>query len=234
MLEDFNFSGQTDVVSCPQSAVHLQMVMVLASLIPGLMNTGWWATWLVHKQLKKTNLRHPSESWMHPHEINKEIFPCMFYNPTPCRTPKYLEQSIGGLNPPEMNLNSFPSELNSPGTLCESPFISPDHDIMVMMSWASAITFKWETSAACAVDSCWPACTDAGIPNLPFMSLHGQIDSISQFSQLWHIYTGHRCTHVKFQVCIINISEVMDINEPKTEETILSFRGIASIISVHM
>ena len=158
----------------------------------------------------------------------------MFYNPTPCRTPKYQELSIGGLNPPELNLNSFPSELNSPGTLCESPFISPDHDIMVMMSWSSAITFKSETSTACAVDSCWPACTGTGIPNLPFMSLHGQIDSISQSSQLWHIYTAHRCTHVTFQVCIINISEVMDINKPKIEETMLSFRGIASIISDHM
>ena len=62
-LEDF--SGCTEVASCPQSAVLLQMAVVLASLIQGLMNVGWRATQLMHKQLKKTNLRHPSKPWMY-------------------------------------------------------------------------------------------------------------------------------------------------------------------------
>ena len=39
MLEDFG--GWAEVASCPQSAVHLQTVAVLSSLIQGLMNTGW-------------------------------------------------------------------------------------------------------------------------------------------------------------------------------------------------
>ena len=81
-FKDFNFGGQTKVASCPQSVVHLWTVMVLASLIPGLMNTGWWATWLVHKQLKKTNFRYPSEPWMHTYEINKKRhFPVCFIIP---------------------------------------------------------------------------------------------------------------------------------------------------------
>ena len=42
------------------------------SPIPGLMNTGWWATQLTHKQVKDTNLKHPSEPWAHMYEINKE------------------------------------------------------------------------------------------------------------------------------------------------------------------
>ena len=41
--------GQTEVMSCPQSAALLQRAVVFASPIPGLMNTGWWATKLTHK-----------------------------------------------------------------------------------------------------------------------------------------------------------------------------------------
>ena len=38
MLKDFG--GCTKVMSCPQSTVLLQMAVVLASLIPGVMNAG--------------------------------------------------------------------------------------------------------------------------------------------------------------------------------------------------
>ena len=81
MLEDFG--GLTEVMFYPQSAILLQMVVVLASPILGLMNAGWQATWLTHKQLKNTNLRHPSEPWAHMYKVNKEeTLPCMFNSPT--------------------------------------------------------------------------------------------------------------------------------------------------------
>ena len=87
MLE--NFTGHTEVVSYCQSAILLQMAVVLTPLIPGLMNAGWQATWLTHKQLKDTNLRHPSKPWAHTYEISKEeTLPCMFNSPTPCGTPR--------------------------------------------------------------------------------------------------------------------------------------------------
>ena len=39
MLEDVG--GHTDVTFCPQSTIHLQSAVVLASLIHSLMNAGW-------------------------------------------------------------------------------------------------------------------------------------------------------------------------------------------------
>ena len=66
------------------STIPLQMAVVFASPIPGLMNRGWWATWLTHKQLKNTNVVCPSKPWAHTYEINKEMtLPCMFNSPTP-------------------------------------------------------------------------------------------------------------------------------------------------------
>ena len=69
MLGDL--SGLTKVVIYPQSAILFWMAVVLASLIPGLINAGWWTIWLAHKQLKITNWRHPSKPWAHMSEINK-------------------------------------------------------------------------------------------------------------------------------------------------------------------
>ena len=172
MLEDYG--GWTEVASCPQRAVHLQTIVVLASAIPGLMNTGWWATWLVHKQLKKTNVRHPSEPLMHIYEINKEeALSCMFYNPPPHRAPRYLEQSISGL-PCQHPYQSW-TELN-PRPKVRPLLYSPDHDMIPWCHDHLPFLFKQETPDVCAVESGWLACT--GIPDLPFMFLHGQINKI--------------------------------------------------------
>ena len=163
-----------------QSTVCLWIAAVLASLIQGFMNAGWWATQLMHKQLKKIDIRHPSEPWMHMYEINKEeTLSCMFYIPTSCRTPSYLEQSVSDL--PHQNLLTR-TEYRDP---CESPFIQSWYYIirMVMMSWqwchnCLPFLFGGKCPDACTVESCWLSCTTTGIPNLPHASLPGLLNKI--------------------------------------------------------
>ena len=164
MLEDF--SGHTEVASCPQSAVCLQTAVVPASLIQGLMNAEYWPTQLVHKQLKKTNSRHPSTPWMHTYEINKEeTLPCMFYSPTPCGTPRYLEQSISGLPFQKPYQNWMQGPVWEPFyTLllwCHS------NDITII-----CLFLLVGNPDACAVESCWLTCASAGIPDLPHAFPH--------------------------------------------------------------
>ena len=113
MLEDFG--GHTEVMSDPQSAVLLQTVVVLVSLIQCLMNAGWWATQQMHKLLKQTNLRCPSEPQMCTGEINKEeILPCMFHSPALCRTLGYLEQSVDDLPCQRPNQNWMQAPVQDP------------------------------------------------------------------------------------------------------------------------
>ena len=91
------------------------MAAVLASLIQGLMNAGGWAPWLMHKQLKETKVRPPSEPWMHTGEINKEeMLSCILYSPASCRKLRYLEQSIGDLPCQRPNQNWMQGPVGDP------------------------------------------------------------------------------------------------------------------------
>ena len=137
-LEDCG--GQTEVASCPQSAVLLWTAMVLASLIPGLMNAGWQATKLTHEQLKSTNLRCPSKSWACMHEINKEetlpvCLIVLLHVGAQTESVAFLAKTLTG------------TELWG---LCGNLFIQLsklhnqyDSDIIVMI-WSSVFPFRWE------------------------------------------------------------------------------------------
>ena len=143
MLEDFSWC--TEVASCPQSAIHLWMSVVLASPMQDLMNEGWWATQLMHKQLKKANLRCPSEPWMCTYKINKEeTLPCMFYSPTLHRTLRYLEQSVGDLPHQKPNQNWMWGLMWEPFYTIVILHNQNSHDIIVMVSQLSAFPFWWE------------------------------------------------------------------------------------------
>ena len=143
MLEDFG--GFTKVMSHPQSAVLLWMVGVLVSLIPGLMNAGCWATQLTHKQLKNTNLRHPSEPWTCMYEISKEeTLPCMFYSLTQCGTPRYLEQSVSNLPHQKPNQNWTQGLVQEPFYTIVILHNQYSCDIIVMTSQSSVFPFRQE------------------------------------------------------------------------------------------
>ena len=191
MLE--NFSRHAQVLSCPQSAVCLQTAAVLASLIQGLMNAGWWATQLMHKQLKKTNLRHPSELWMHTYKINnEETLTYMFYSPTPCRTQRYVEQSIGDLPHQKPNQNWMQGLMQEPFYTILILHNQNSHDIITMMSWSSAFSFWWEmpwhmcsrVMLTCLCIHRYPQLTPC-IPAWP-----AKFNFIPQFLQLWHSPPG--------------------------------------------
>ena len=57
------FGGLTEVAIYPTCANSLWRVAVLATLIQGLIVTGWQATWLTYKQLKHMNSRYPRYLW---------------------------------------------------------------------------------------------------------------------------------------------------------------------------
>ena len=85
MLEDFG--GCIKIKIYPPKCNSSLNSSGLASPIPGLMNAGRWANQLPHKQLKDTNLWHPSEPWAHTYQIKKEeTLPCIFNSPTLHRT----------------------------------------------------------------------------------------------------------------------------------------------------
>ena len=72
MLDEFG--GLTDVVIYPMCANLLWRVVVLATLIQGLIVTGWQATQLTYKQLKHTNSRYPRQPWVHAAEQTSNTY----------------------------------------------------------------------------------------------------------------------------------------------------------------
>ena len=49
------FGGLTEFTDYLMCATLLQKAVALAALVLGLIDAGWQATWLTHKQLKHTN-----------------------------------------------------------------------------------------------------------------------------------------------------------------------------------
>ena len=191
MLGDFG--GCTEVMSYHQSAILLQTAVVLATPVLGLMNAGWQATWLTHKQLKNTNLRHPSEPWPCTYEINKgEMFSCMLNSPTPCRTLRYLEQRVGGL--PHQTPNQI-----WPLGLVQEPFLYNSQIMQSVWLWhhSNGITmvfpFRWEMpSCMCS----WVMLTHLHIhrhpPTYPpcILTWPAKLNFIVQFLWLQHSPPG--------------------------------------------
>ena len=119
--------------------------------------------------------RHPGEPWMHMAMMNKEwTLPSMFNIPTPQGGTRIAKTKSLWPNLPKPKL-----ELSYPVS-CINPFIYPLIYIssMTVMSWNDVTIicyFIWgrKSPHACAVQSCWLACTTTDIldPSL-LPSLH--------------------------------------------------------------
>ena len=131
--------------------------------------------------------------------INKEeTLLCMYYSPTPCRTLRYLEQSVSGLPHQKPSQNWMQGLVHEPFYTIVILHIQYSHDIMIMTSWSSVFFFRWEIS--------WCMCSRVMLTHLcicrcpwtyPMHSTwHAKLNFIPPFLWLWHSPPGKLvCPH---------------------------------------